>query len=227
MIEVEICCNSIVSATQAKAGGARRIELCTNLEIGGTTPTYEEIAYCVQQLGLRTHVLIRPRGGDFHYTEEEYQTICHDVERCKDLGVSAVVVGFLDSDGRIDTDRTRQVVALAAPMEVTFHRAFDELSDPYDGLEKLVACGCHRVLTSGCQPSVTEGAEVLKKLVEQSDGRITILAGGGVTPANARTLVEQTHVEEVHGSCKTTLPDGTIVTDAEIVSQLIQTTDTL
>lgn len=227
MIEVEICCNSIVSATHAQEGGAKRIELCTNLEIGGTTPSTEEIAYCVRQLGMRTHVLIRPRGGDFRYSEEEYRTICRDVEKCKELGVSAVVVGFLNDDGRIDAERTRHIVALAAPMEVTFHRAFDDLENPYEGLETLMACGCHRVLTSGCHPSVTEGAEVLAKLVEQSNGRITILAGGGVTPANARALVEKTHVMEIHGSCKTTLPDGTMVTDSDIVKQLIQTTDTL
>lgn len=227
MIQVEICCNSIVSATHAKAGGAKRIELCTNLEIGGTTPSDEEIAYCVRQLGMRTHVLVRPRGGDFHYSDEEYEAICNDVQRCKELGVSAVVVGFLDEWGKIDAERTRQIVALASPMEVTFHRAFDELEDPYAGLETLVACGCHRILTSGCHPTVTEGAEVLRKLVEQSKGRITILAGGGVTPANARGLVEHTHVEEIHGSCKTTLPDGTVVTDSQIVEQLIQTTNTL
>lgn len=227
MIQVEICCNSVASATNAKQGGARRIELCANLEVGGTTPSYDDILYCTKQLGLRTHVLIRPREGNFVYSDDEFQTICRDVEKCKELGAAAVVVGFLTEQGCVDAERTKHVVSLAAPMEVTFHRAFDELTDFREGLDTLLACGCHRVLTSGCHPTVMEGKQVLKELVEQAQGRIVILAGGGVTPQNASALVEYTHVGEIHGSCKTTLPDGSIVTDAQIVNQLIQITHTL
>ena len=177
---VEICANSRQSAANALAGGAQRIELCRRLDVGGLTPSAEDIDYCLHTLHLRTHVLVRPREGDFCYTPAEFQQLCRDVELCRSLGAHAVVVGFLTPDGLVDTLRTRQVVQLAAPMQVTFHRAFDEVK---------------------CDP---------------------ILAGAGITPANAARIAQETGVTEIHGSCKTTLPDGTIQTDTETVKQLIK-----
>ena len=220
---VEICANSRQSAANALAGGAGRIELCRQLELGGTTPTQDDILYCVQELKLRTHVLVRPRAGDFVYTDAEFEQICRQVELCRQCGAHAVVVGFLTPDGMIDEARTRHIVQLAAPLQVTFHRAFDEMrQDPLEALEALIRCGCHRLLTSGCQPNAEAGIPTLRQLVRQAAGRITILAGAGITPANARRIVQETGVTEIHGSCKHTLPDGTIETNTETVSQLIK-----
>lgn len=220
---VEICSPSRQSAINAKAGGAKRVELCKELEIGGTTPCREDIEYCVSTLGLRTHVLVRPRGGDFCYSDAEMEQICREVEMCREAGAHAVVVGFLTPDGKVDVAKTRQVTALAAPMEVTFHRAFDEMNqDPLEALEQVIACGCHRILTSGCKPSAEQGIDTLRQLVEKAAGRITILAGAGVTPQNAAKIASEAGVTEVHGSCKHTLPDGTVETDAAIVSALLE-----
>lgn len=220
MIEVEICCNSRASAIAAREGGARRIELCRNLECGGLTPADADIEYCARVLGLRTHVLVRPREGDFVYSPAEVEEIVDTVRRCRQLGAAAVVVGFLTADGRIDVDLTRRAVEAADGMEVTFHRAFDEArQEPLEALRAIAASGCHRLLTSGQMPTAPEGAAVIRRLVGATG--VKILAGSGVTPANVHRLVEETGVGEVHGSCKTTLPDGTIRTDAAQVRQLI------
>ncbi len=222
MTTVEICSNSRQSAINAKAGGARRVELCANLEVGGTTPKAEDIAYCVNELGLRTHVLVRPREGDFCYSTAEYAQILEEIDMCRKAGAHAVVVGFLTAEGKIDEARTREAVRRAAPMEVTFHRAFDEMNqEPLEALEVVIGCGCHRILTSGCQPSAEAGIDTLRQLVKQASGRITILAGAGVTPGNVAKIVAETGVAEVHGSCKHTLPDGTMETNPQIVAELL------
>ncbi len=226
MIDVEICCNSIASAVAAKDGCATRIELCRDLECGGLTPSDEEIAYCVHHLGLRTHVLIRPRPGNFCYSEFEQMGIIASVKRCKELGAAAVVLGCLTEEGKIDVEVTRRLVQLASPMEVMFHRAFDEAQqDPVEALWAVAAARCHRLLTSGQHHSALEGADVIKSLIGVTG--VEILAGSGVTPMNVRELVERTGVREVHGSCKKTLDDGTLVTDAATVRQLIDKTLTL
>lgn len=221
MIDVEICTPSRLSAVAAKEGGAKRIELCSNLEVGGLTPTDEDIVYCVQTLGLRTHVLVRPRAGNFLYSADEMTEIERTVIRCRQLGAAAVVVGFLTPDGKVDLGLTRRIVQLAAPMEVTFHRAFDEaLQDPIEALQAVMEAGCHRLLTSGQAPTAPQGAAVIKRLVDHSSC-LKILAGSGVTPDNVRQLIAATGVTEVHGSCKTTLPDGTLQTDAAQVRRLL------
>lgn len=220
---IEICANSRRSAEQAKAGGAGRVELCSALEVGGLTPRQEDILYCVKELGLRTHVLVRPRAGDFCYTAAEFEQICREVEVCKSAGAHAVVVGFLTADGYVDEERTQQIVQLAAPLEVTFHRAFDEMKQaPLEALEAIIRCGCTRILTSGCAPSAEVGIPLLRQLVQAAAGRITILAGAGVTPENAAAIVAATGVTEIHGSCKHTLPGGTIETSREKVKQLTE-----
>ena len=220
-MEIEICCGSIQSTANAKAGGAIRVELCQGLVEGGTTPSPATIQYAVRELGLKVFVLVRPRGGDFCYNELEVKTMEEDVAFCKEAGASGIVVGFLHPDGSIDTELTRRFVELSAPLPVTFHRAFDECADPLNALEQIIECGCARILTSGCKPTAMEGAEMLQQLVKQADGRITILAGSGVTPENAVTLREKTGVKEIHGSCKKTRPDGAWETDAEEVRKLI------
>ena len=220
MIDVEICCNSVASAEAAKRGGAQRIELCRDLACGGLTPADDDIEYCARTLGLRTHVLVRPRAGDFCYTAAEVEDIMAAISRCRQLGAAAVVVGFLTPEGRVDIGLTRRAVKAAEGMEVTFHRAFDEARQaPLDALEAIAACGCHRLLTSGQAPTAIEGTDVIRRLVDAT--KVKILAGSGVTPANVRQLVEQTGVGEVHGSCKTARLDGTVLTDAAQVRELI------
>lgn len=223
-MNIEICANSSRSAWNALQGGASRVELCRRLDVGGLTPYPEDVIACARMPRLRTHVLIRPRGGDFCYTPKEYSQIRQDVILCGRVrGVRAVVVGFLTPDGRIDEERTREIVQLAAPMEVTFHRAFDEMSqDPAEALEAIIRCGCHRLLTSGCAPSAEEGIPVIRALVQQAQGRILIMAGAGVTPHNASRILHETAVPEIHASCKHTLPDGTVETDTAIVRELLQ-----
>ena len=221
-MEIEICCGSIQSAANAKAGGAVRVELCQGLIEGGTTPSPATIEYAVKELGLQVFVLVRPRGGDFCYNELEIKTMEQDVEFCKQAGVAGVVVGFLHPDGSIDTVLTRRFVKLAAPLPVTFHRAFDRCPEPLKALEQIIDCGCARILTSGCKPTAMEGADMLQQLVQQANGRIKILAGSGVTPENAAALRQKTGAPEIHGSCKITRPDGAWETDAEQVKKLLE-----
>ena len=226
MIDVEICCNSRASAVAAKDGGADRIELCRNLECGGLTPTDEDIDFCVHKLGLRTHVLVRPREGDFCYTPAELEEIIATIKRCKAMGASAVVLGVLTPEGRIDVEVTRRLAILATPMEVTFHRAFDEAKqDPIEALWHVAAARCDRLLTSGQRATALEGADTIRQLVGTTG--VKILAGSGVTPTNVREIVQATGVHEVHGSCKKNLDDGTIVTDAATVRQMIEKTLTV
>lgn len=221
-MEIEICCGSIQSAANAKAGGAERIELCQGLVEGGTTPSPATIRYAVKELGLRVFVLVRPRGGDFCYNELEIKTMEEDVKFCKEVGTAGIVVGFLHPDGSIDTELTRRFVTLASPLPVTFHRAFDECTEPLKALGQIIDCGCARILTSGCQPTAMEGLKLLQQLVKQADGRITILAGSGITPENAAALKQQTGVPEIHGSCKMTRADGAWETDMEEVRKLLE-----
>lgn len=215
-VAVEICAGGRQAACNARAGGADRIELCDRLDIGGITPAMEDVEYSVKQLGLRTHVLIRPRGGDFCYNEQEYAHIMQHIEWCRKAGAQAVVVGFLTPQGEVDMHRTREAVLAAQGMEVTFHRAFDRVKHASDALEQIIACGCHRVLTSGLQPTAMEGVPVLAQLVQQAGSRIHILAGSGVNAANVLHIIQATGVKEVHSSCK----QGWI-TDAGLVKQFL------
>lgn len=220
---IEICANSPQSATNALTGGAHRIELCRDLSCGGLTPSDEDIDYCVRILRLRTHVLVRPRAGNFYYNDDEVAEIEHSILRCKELGAAAVVIGFLTREGRIDVELTRRMVQLAAPMEVTFHRAFDEAHQPpLEALQAVMEAGCHRLLTSGQHPTAMEGSEVIRCLVEAvQDNPFHILAGAGITPLNAQQIVSATGVTELHGSCKELLPDGTILTNPQQVREMV------
>lgn len=203
---LEVCCGDIRSVYAAKAGGARRIELCTALSEGGVTPSAGLIREAVRS-GIQTvHVLIRPRGGDFLYNEEEIRVMETDIRNAVSAGVHGVVIGALTADGRIDTAACRRLIAAAGSgISVTFHRAFDLCHDPHEALEDIIRLGCDRVLTSGLAPSALEGAETLRQLNRQAAGRITILAGGGVTPANALEILSATGVTELHASAKTTV----------------------
>lgn len=219
--QIEICCGSIQSVANAKAGGAVRVELCQGLVEGGTTPSPATIDYAVRGLGMKVFVLVRPRGGDFCYNELEIKMMEEDVAYCKKVGVAGIVVGFLHPDGTIDTELTRRFVELSDPLPVTFHRAFDRCTEPLKALEQIIGCGCARILTSGCRPTAMEGANLLQQLVQQADGRIQILAGSGITPENAAALKQKTGVPEIHGSCKFTRADGAWETDAGQVRRLV------
>ncbi len=219
--QIEICCGSIQSVANAKAGGAVRVELCQGLVEGGTTPSPATIDYAVRGLGMKVFVLVRPRGGDFCYNELEIKMMEEDVAYCKKVGVAGIVVGFLHPDGTIDTELTRRFVELSDPLPVTFHRAFDRCTEPLKALEQIIGCGCARILTSGCRPTAMEGADLLQQLVQQADGRIQILAGSGITPENAAALKQKTGVPEIHGSCKFTRADGAWETDAGQVRRLM------
>ena len=221
MVRVEICANSVASAVNAMRGGADRIELCQNLAEGGVTPSAALIDYCVSRLGLRTHVLVRPRPGDFCYSEAEQEVIAGDILAARRLGASAVVVGCLTREGRVDRPLLQRWVDLAGNMEVTFHRAFDLCSHPEEDLQALIDCGCRRVLTSGQAAHAFDGRSRLGRWVRQVGGRIDILAGCGITPENVRQIVVETGVTEVHGSCKHTV-DGRIETDCATVRRLVE-----
>lgn len=199
---LEICANSIESAIIAQRAGAHRIELCANLEIGGITPSYATISLTKQLLKIPVYVLIRPRAGDFLYSQVEYDTIQKDIGLCKDLGCEGVVIGLLQRDGHIDKERTAELVQLAKPMGVTFHRAFDCCRDPFEALENIIDCGCERLLTSGQESNATKGADLLAQLVEQAGERIAIMPGAGINKDNIALLMEQTRAREFHCSAK-------------------------
>lgn len=199
---LEICADSISSAIQAEAGGADRIELCQSLSEGGTTPSFAAINYCFKNLNLETFVLIRPRAGDFFYSDIEFEIIKNDIQYCKSVGVKGVVTGFLNPDYSIDRKRTEEIVKLAFPMEVTFHRAFDLCNDWESGLEDVIACGCHRILTSGLAKNAELGVEVLTALHQRAAGRITIVAGSGINSGNIEAIAKRSGISEFHASCK-------------------------
>ncbi len=223
-MHVEICCNSILSARNAKAGGANRIELCQALGEGGTTPSAAAIEYCVKELNLQTRVLIRPRGGNFVYDNDEMRVILRDIELTKHLGAHAVVVGFLTAEGDIDTENTRRAVEAADGMGITFHRAFDECRNPKEALEQIIDCGCHKLLTSGCKATAWEGREMLKKLLSQAGRRIGIIGAAGITVDNVHQLVLETGLYEVHASLKHTV-DGLTCTAIDQVREFMNITD--
>lgn len=223
-MQVEICCNSVLSALNAKRGGAYRIELCQALGEGGTTPSAAAIEYCVKELNLQTRVLIRPRGGNFVYGDEEMKVILKDIEHANYLGAHAVVVGFLTPEGDIDIKKTRQAVEAAEGMSVTFHRAFDECRNPQEALEQIIGCGCHKLLTSGCKPTAWEGREMIRTLLKQADRRIGIIAASGITNDNIEQLYKETGICEVHASLKHTV-DGLTCTDIDQVRDFMNTTD--
>ena len=197
-ILVEACVDSVESALAAESGGADRIELCDGLVEGGLTPSAGKIALCRERLKIPIVVLIRPRSGDFLYSEGEIELMVRDIYVAKELGAQGVAVGALRPDGSVDQGWMTTLIAAARPMQVVFHRAFDGTPKPLDALEALIALGVDRVLTSGQAATALEGAAVLDQLVVAARGRIAILAGGGVNEENAAPLVQKSGVRELH-----------------------------
>lgn len=200
--KVEIIAFTIESCAIIEQSGADRIELCDNPSEGGTTASYGMIKAAREKVAIPLFPIIRPRGGDFLYSADEFTIMKTDVQLCKDLGCDGVVFGLLRKDGRVDVDRTAQLVESAYPMEVTFHRAFDHCYDPFEALEQIIQIGCKRILTSGQKPVATEGAERIAELVKAADGRIIIMPGSGVRPTNIGELAKQTGAVEFHASMR-------------------------
>ena len=202
-MQIEVCAYSLASCLTAQRAGASRIELCGGLAEGGTTPSAGLIQFARQQLTIPLYVMIRPRGGDFLYTQSEFTVMQADILVTKAAGADGVVLGILQADGTVNEEQTRQLVELAYPLPVTFHRAFDMTRDPLEALEAVIRTGAIRILTSGLHQTAEAGLPVLRRLVEQAAGRIEIMAGAGVTAQNARRFINSgVHAMHLSGSQK-------------------------
>ena len=197
---LECCCTDSEEATEAQAGGAGRVELCEDLPCGGVTPRRKNLEKVLSSVSIPVNVLIRPRGGDFVFNREETREMIRSIEICKVLGVNGVVIGALRRDGSVDMDTMRLLMDHARGLSVTFHRAFDECSDPFKALEDIISLGCDRILTAGHASNVNDGADMLRELNRRASGRIVIMAGSGVRPSNIDALERLTGITEFHSS---------------------------
>ena len=197
---LECCCTDAGEALEAQKGGAGRIELCEDLPCGGVTPSRGNLEKVLESVDIPVNVLVRPRGGNFVYGEDEINIMLDSIAMCRELGVNGVVIGALHEDGSVDTGTVSRLMKAADGLQVTFHRAFDECSDPFKALEDIINLGCDRLLTAGHAYNVNEGKDMLKQLNEKATGRIIIMAGSGVRPGNIDCLEEHTGIKEFHSS---------------------------
>lgn len=205
----EVCANGVESCLAAQAGGADRVELCAGIPEGGTTPSYGDIMAARNLLDrTRLHVIIRPRGGDFLYSPLEQRIMLEDITNARRLGADGVVLGCLTPDGDVDLPLMARMMKAAAEMSVTFHRAFDVCRDPYRALEDIIGLGCHRILTSGQQPTAEQGIPLLQELQKAAAGRIKLLAGCGVNEGNIAHIARETGITEFHFSARETTESG-------------------
>jgi copper homeostasis protein len=209
-LRLEICVDSVESAINAQIAGADRVELCGNLLEGGTTPGYGSIISARNNLDIGLHVIIRPRGGDFLYSDLELDIMRRDIEMCGEAGADGVVLGILHPGGTIDVDRTAKLIEFANPMQVTFHRAFDMCNDPVSGLEDVIASGVTRLLTSGQKNRAQDGMELIRELVIQAGERLIIMPGGGIDETNVALIASVTRVKEIHLTGRKTIDSGMI-----------------
>jgi copper homeostasis protein len=203
---LEVCADSVASAMASEKGGAQRVELCSDLAEGGVTPSAGLIAMARKRISIALHVLIRPRPGDFCYGPDEFEVMKRDIVLAKQLGVNGVVLGILDPEGNVDRARTGELVELAHPLSVTFHRAFDGTSDLPAALEEVVRAGADRVLTSGGAPTAEDGAGMIARLVTAAAGRVAIMACGAIRAGNVASVVGKTGVREVHANLQGPVP---------------------
>jgi copper homeostasis protein len=205
--KLEIAVFSIEAALDALNAGTDRVEFCENPMEGGTTPSYGSLVTLSMLTDKPVFPIIRPRGGDFLYTRNEFESMKSDVLMAKKLGYPGIVIGLLNTDGTIDTARTKELVDLAGmEMEVTFHRAFDRCHDPVHALEAIIKTGCKRILTSGQVPNAADNLPLLKKLIHQSDNRIIIMPGSGVRANNIKEIITKTGATEMHSSARKMIP---------------------
>lgn len=199
-MKLEIIAFNIESCLSAQQAGADRIELCDNPSEGGTTPSYGFIKAARNMLRVELYAMIRPRGGDFLYSETEYEVMKADIEMCKKIGCDGVVLGMLTPGGKVDKEKCKKLVAYAYPLGATFHRAFDRTSNAMEALEDIIDIGCERILTSGLQPKAADGQQLIKELIVHAGERIIIMPGSGVTSENIISLAESTGAVEFHSS---------------------------
>jgi copper homeostasis protein len=233
MIKLEICAQSLTSALAAQAGGAHRIELCSALEVGGLTPSYATLIETRKQLSIEVCVLIRPRAGDFFYSDLEFDLIKKDILYCKQQGIEGVVVGILNQNRTLDLKKMDILAQFAYPMDIVCHRAFDQTPDPFAAMIELQNMGFQRILTSGQAQNAMDGKEILRGLVEASQGKIEIMPGAGVNPNNIQELLNYSKAKTIHTSAKAKIKSSIQdksngwrdndfwETDVEIVKQLI------
>lgn len=207
---LEICANSATSCIEAQKGGAYRVELCAGIPEGGTTPSCGEMMTARELLDIKLHVIIRPRGGDFLYSDTEMQTMIHDIAVARSIKVDGIVIGCLTADGKVDMTRNKALIEAAGDMSVTFHRAFDMTANPQQALEDIIQLGCDRVLTSGQRPTAMQGASLLADLVKQADNRIIVMPGCGVNEQNILQLAQQTGATEFHLSARRAVESGMV-----------------
>ncbi len=205
-ITLEACVANIESAIAAEDAGADRIELCNVLGAGGITPSYGIIEKVKKIISIPVHVLIRPREGDFLYSNDEFDTMIRDIEVCKELGVAGIVTGILKENGSVDLERCRKLIACAKPMSITFHRAFDLTADAFTSMEEIIGLGCHRILTSGQRASAMHGASLISGLIKQANGRIIVMPGGGINEKNIVSLRKTSGANEFHLSARMMKP---------------------
>ena len=203
-----MCIGSVCSAKAARDGGAARVELCSALEIGGITPSPGLMQQVRQVEGIKMHVLIRPRGGDFLYDEDEIRCMEQDIVAARECGADGVVIGALTADGDIDTTACRRLIEKAQGMSITFHRAFDMCNNPMKALEDIIALGCHRILTSGQAATAEKGISLLTQLTAAANERIIIMPGCGVNAGNAKNILEATQCNEIHASARKSVGSG-------------------
>lgn len=203
MANLEIASFNVNSAVIAQEFGADRVELCEGMDVGGITPSESDIKEAREKLSIKLNVMIRPRGGDFVYSDEEYQQMKEEIIRIKQLGVDGLVFGILNADNTVDIVRNKVLVDLAAPLPCTFHRAFDDVNDLSLALEDVISCGFQTILTSGCEPNVDLGLSNLSKLIELANNRIVIMPGGGLRSSNVKHIFDQTYATYFHSSAIT------------------------
>lgn len=213
---LEICVFNTATAVAAEKAGADRIELCENYANGGTTPSYGYLKMVREKISIPVFPMIRPRGGDYFHSPDEIEIIRKDILLCKELGFEGVVFGLLNQDGTIDRENTARLAEAAYPLEVTFHRAFDRCTRPFEALETIIGCGCNRILTSGQEPKVTEGLGMVKQLVHQANGRIIIMPGSGLNSSNVASIIATAGVSEVHTSARIRIPSTTLYRNDKI-----------
>jgi len=195
----EACVESFEKALEAQSNGANRIELCENLAVGGTTPSYGTVKICLEKLNIPIFSMIRARGENFVYSKDEIKIMKEDIKIFKELGVKGVVLGCLTSDNKIDLEFTKELVDLAYPMEVTFHKSIDEILNPLDYIDDLVNIGIKRILTSGGKATALEGKDLINEMIKKSNGRLKIVVAGKVTKENLNGLSNLISADEFHG----------------------------
>ena len=216
MYRFEICANSVASCIAAQEGGADRVELCAGIPEGGTTPSYGMIRNARENISIALNVIIRPRGGDFLYSESEIKEMIYDIQAAKELGADGLVFGCLNPDGTVDMKTMSSLMEAAGDTPVTFHRAFDHTNDPFKALEDIISLGCARILTSGCRPTALEGSELLSQLVEKAGERIIIMPGCGVRENNIAEIARLSSAREFHFSARESVESGMIFRNPEV-----------